>query len=108
MWLIMPKSLFLPLIIVTIILYVAKGLMKRVAIAVVGVCGGDLFYGVMLSSYHIPYTAGSKAFLDDFVVIVAVIICLQILHEMYSYGMKLLHKHTTAPAILEQRKKDAR
>lgn len=107
-WLLMPRTILLPMIMLSIILYLAKGFWGRVIVTVLGICGGELLYGAMLSSYHIPYTAGSKTFLDGFVVIIAVLICFQLIQSLYSFVMQKFYRRTAAPLVFEARKKDVR
>lgn len=66
-----------PLICWAIISLVVKGLYHRITMSMLGITGGEILHGLILSSYHLPETIGSH---DFFVVLYMVLLYLLVAH----------------------------
>ncbi|MDY0405690.1 hypothetical protein P5G51_010055 [Virgibacillus sp. 179-BFC.A HS] len=64
-WLIVPRPLFFTVCMLALLLVMIDEFRNRLAVIITGVCAAELFYAVMMFSYQIPYTAGSKYFWTD-------------------------------------------
>lgn len=90
-WLIVPRPLFFTVCMLALLLVMIYEFRNRLAVIITGVCAAELFYAVMMFSYQIPYTAGSKYFLDGFATIIAGLVCWHVAQELAS-RIHLLYK----------------
>src|SRR5699024_3111678 len=63
-WLFLPKVILIPVICSLIISFLTKSFKSRIITSVLGLCVGEIIYGMLLNHYHLQENLGSFILLD--------------------------------------------
>lgn len=92
-WLLFPRMIFIPCIIVGITYFLCTEHTNRLAVVVIGLCGGELLYALILYSYNLPYIIGAMYFFDTLCVTVLFTTFLNFCMQMKRYLLAKLRGH---------------
>lgn len=102
-WIVLPKLLLEAIFHVFITIILLKGFYERLMIGILGLCAGELLYGILLSSYHFYPPIGQLQTLDQVacnVGLLAIVMSIQFLSKQDPYSI-----HRPYEEQQEQRKK---
>nr|WP_138918998.1 hypothetical protein [Ornithinibacillus scapharcae] len=80
-WLFMPRLIIIPLLCVFLTIMVSKQYYNRLANCIIGLCGGEFVYGLLLSNYTISKTIGDAMFLDTLFITLLLLGIIEILQR---------------------------
>lgn len=74
-WIILPRFILIPLLLFITLCFLADNIYHRLTAGLTGVCGGEIIYNIIMSSYHFRAEIGDSAFFDQLITLIVLIVC---------------------------------
>lgn len=87
-WYLLTTIYFLPVMILLIIILLVEHLQERLTLCLIGVSSGQLFYDIIVMSYHLNYTIGIE---QTIIQICIIVLSLLIIHFVSVVLIKIKH-----------------
>ncbi|MEN1969141.1 hypothetical protein WMZ97_13830 [Lentibacillus sp. N15] len=89
-WMFLPRYVLIPLILIILVSTITNRMDYKLAVGLIGITFGEIYYSLILASYSIQETIGDMAFFDMIFVYLMFLTILEILHK----GKLALYKTT--------------
>ncbi|WP_099158372.1 YphA family membrane protein [Virgibacillus ndiopensis] len=92
-WLFLPRSVLIPLIMTFLIVILTESLHDKLAIGLLGITSGEILHSIILSSYQLYETIGGLAFLDIFFMITMLVIFIETVQKVKVKLYAAIHEY---------------
>ncbi|WP_047985322.1 YphA family membrane protein [Ornithinibacillus californiensis] len=76
-WIFMPRLFIMPVVCVLLVSIIASKFENRLANSIIGICGGELLYCLLLSNYSFTKAIGNLMFLDTLSIIIFLVVIIE-------------------------------
>ncbi|WP_106497393.1 YphA family membrane protein [Lentibacillus sp. Marseille-P4043] len=80
-WIFIPRSVLIPTVIIVLTIIITKQFESRLAIGLIGITCGEMYYSFILSNYAIQEGIGDKSFFDMLLTFVLFVTLLEVLQQ---------------------------
>lgn len=80
-WLFMPRLIIIPILCVLLTMMVSKTFVNRLTNCIIGLCGGEFVYGLLLSNYTISKVIGEALFLDTLFIALLLLSAIEVIQR---------------------------